>query len=120
MDIKLSDEQVKAAVAGAVASLMTGEQRAELIQKAIASLLTSKDNRSPYRTVMQSHFESAISEWARSAVKELLQNDEAMKTRIQEVVTEAANRALVGEGREKLINTLADGIVAAFAPPSRY
>jgi hypothetical protein len=122
MELKLTDDQVKAAVAGAIASLMTGEQRAALIEKAIAGLLTEPYREGSYgreTTRMQAIFRDALVDFARKEVGRLIEQDAGLREKFASVVREGVDKAFEKESRETLVNAI-DGGVRAFFDKGRY
>lgn len=125
MEIKLTDDQVKAAVAGAIASLMTGEQRAALVEKAIAGLLTE-----PYReggssygretTRMQAIFRDALIAFAKQEIDRLVAEDPTIRESFASVVRGGVEKALSAEARPALVEAIRGSITAVFEKAARY
>ena len=121
MSMQITDEQVRNIVAKTILDALPEAQRAEMLQKAIASILTpAKESyaygRTPPRTILEEQFQSATAEQVRLIVRDLVATDEVLKGRIREVVTAAVTKALASE---TLVDTLAQGILHAFTVQDR-
>ncbi len=122
MSMQITDEQVRAIVAKSILDALPEAQRAEMLQKAIASIITPAKpsgysyERNPPRSVLEEQFQSATTEQVREIVRGLVASDEGLKGRIREVVTAAVTKALASE---TLVDTLANGILNAFTVRDR-
>ena len=122
MGMQITDEQVRAIVAKSILDALPEAQRAEMLQKAITSILTPAKptgysfDRSPPRSVLEEQFQSATADQVREIVRGLVAADEGLKGRIREVVTAAVTKALASE---TLVDTLAQGILNAFTVRDR-
>lgn len=121
MSMQITDEQVRAIVAKSILDALPEAQRAEMLQKAIASILTPAKESYSYgrnqpRSVLEEQFQSATAEQVREIVRELVSADDGLKGRIREVVTAAVTKALASDA---LVDTLAQGILNAFTVRER-
>ena len=122
MTMQITDEQVRAIVAKSILDALPQEQRENMLEKAIVSNITPpKDNGHNYygskkSSDLEDQFQMAAREQVRDIVRGLVEKDEAVKGRIREVVSAALTKALASD---KLVDTLADGILEAFTVRER-
>lgn len=121
MDIKLSDAALHTIVSKAILEGMGQEQRDLLVQNAIESLFkeANPSNYSDKRTHLEVAYQRAINYTAEKIALEVLERPE-FRARVEAVVVEAVNRQFEGDGRESLVQRMADGIGRAFDKLNGY
>lgn len=117
MDIKLSDEMLRTVVSDAIFKSMGDDQRSALVMGAIKHLLTPVKPSYGYgepKSPLTEAFEIGIRAAAIELCRKMLAEDEAVKEKIQGLLSEAMVR-LTETNREKTVEKLADAISAGMA-----
>ena len=122
MTMQITDEQVRAIVAKSILESLGPEVREKMLERAIVSIITppKKGDYGHYgqdkKSDLETQFEMAARIEVQRIVRELVEKDGTIQARIREVVGGALTKAL---SSDKLIDTLADGILDAFTVRSR-
>lgn len=118
MDISLNDEQLEAAIRGAILTTITDEKRDELFQAAIKELLSGTVTVGHgHRSREENRFARAFTEAVERTTTKLaleIMEEEPYATQIRELVTKTLSEALA-EGfdesvKSKLASAIADAI----------
>lgn len=119
--MNLDNEAMKTVMAKAVLDSMTDDARDELITKAITDYVSKSDkgNYGSNKTPLEEAFEFATRDIARGVIKEKLEDD-AFKEPLEKAISEALKKAFNSENKGKLIDNMADAVVAAFRVEDRY
>lgn len=116
MSLNLNDEQLRAAVAGAIIQTLTQEKREELISHAVQALLTPPPTRNswdkPLPSPIQQAFDVAVENVAREVAKEQVRSDPALRARLAELITKAVERLM---NSDEVLDRLAQAFGAAIA-----
>lgn len=115
MDLKISDEQMKSVIAGAVLTAISPEQREALVMGALVKLLEPQEPLDRYTSKkrpsrVEEAFLDAVSVVAREEVKRLLSDDDGVRAKVAAVVREATDKAFTGDARDKLVDRLTSAI----------
>ncbi len=118
MDLKLNDDQLQSAVAGAIIGTLTPEVKQELLTTAVKSLLEPRKD--PYNygkklnTPLQDAFENQVSLIAQSVVREFLNKDTDLRAKIAEMYKLAVDKVLAGDSiaKQNLVDRMADNFVS--------
>ena len=118
MELKFNDAQMGEMIGAAVMQQLTQESRDLLIKNAITHLLTPAGNSvygSKAISPLQEQFNYQVTNFARKFIEEQLVGDSELLDRLKAVVVEATNKVFLTEDtRTKLVNKMADAIVAGF------
>lgn len=112
IELKLTDGQVRDAIGGALINLLTPERRDEILKHAVAQLLApTKDSYghaqpSPMSIIVA----DAVEKVARQVAKEWLDTQPDFRAKVEALLRDAVERTLVGDGREKIVNTMAEAL----------
>ena len=125
VNVKIEDDQLKAAIEAAIFNALTGEARDKMVKEVIASMTKTSG---PYERDSMLHraMKEAASDYARKAMAEWFEKDLELKLHIEKVYKDAIQLAfgmdLVegGNGRDKMIRQMADGIIRALSNEGRY
>lgn len=117
-DIKFDPESLKAIVAKAIFDSLTPEARVNILQQAVESLLKAgSSERYGAPSVLQQAFNDGVRQVAQAMAHEYVSKDESVQAAIRKLIDDATTRAFAeGPVREKLIQTMVDGMVRAFNP----
>lgn len=116
MDLKISDEQLKSVVAGAVLTAISPDQRQALVEGAIVKLLEPQEPLDRYSSKkrpsrVEEAFIDAVAVVAREEVRRLMNEDDGVRAKVAAIVRDATDRAFTGEAREQLVNRMAGAIL---------
>lgn len=114
MDVKLDGEQMNAIVSKAILDTLTPEVRANLTQASITELLTKKSTNSYGRqnsSELQAIFEQCTREVARKIITENMADDADFRAKVDGVFRDAVTKAFSNEGREKMVNAIAEQLI---------
>jgi hypothetical protein len=115
MDIKIPQEQWGAMIGAAVMASVTQENRDALIQEAIKFLITGERNSYGNISPLQQAFNQAVRHEALKVIEaDATANSELTKL-VRGVISDAVEKIVVGERREKLVDKVADAIVAGLS-----
>lgn len=121
MQINLDSEMLKSVVSEAIMRSLDNQTREALIQGAIQHLLTPREGTSSYgrrTSPLQDAFNSGVYHAAQSIATEMLTKDDAMQTKIRDLLNDALIR-LFETKREETISKLADSIRKGLAYEER-
>ncbi len=116
MQITLDQELVKSVVSEAILKSLDDQKREAMIQGAIKHLITPSSDRYGYGqklTPVEEAFREAVRTVCAKLAQDLIENNEDVKTRIRDLLTESMERVLTSN-REVTIarvsNALIDGM----------
>lgn len=115
-EFKIPDAQLSDIVGMAIMQTLTADTRETLIKEAIRHLLAPKEgggygNRT---SPLQDAFNCAIRLRAEAVIMEQVSGDTEVGQRIKALVAEVVERAMVGEGREKLVSSMVEAFAQGF------
>lgn len=117
MELKFNDAQMGEMIGAAVMQQLTQESRDMLVKNAITHLLTAESKGFGAKAVspLQQQFNYQVEVFARKFIEEQLAGDSVLLNNLKSVVVEATNKVFLTEDtRTKLVNKMADSIVAGF------
>lgn len=116
MQLNLNDEQMRSVVTAAILQTISPEQRDTLIQEALKSLLVPKqsDYYGTKKTPIQEAFERAAFQVAMRVAEGYFAENETVRAEMEGLVAEAWQK-VVGEGRIRVVDRMADAIVVALS-----
>lgn len=113
MTLELDPVALREATTQAIMGTLTPEVRAQIIEKAISALLKpSTDSWDRGRSPIQTAFDNAVAHCAKEIAKEQIAADEKIRTRLQELMRQAADKVL-GMDADKLAEKMADAFTAS-------
>ena len=122
MQLNLSEENLKTALEVAFLNAI-GENGKELILKEVVTLLTKPQSDSYYgkkSSMLTDIMYGAARDIAKKLLENKLENDEEFKTAVISVYAEAFQKVFVGEGRERLVTKISDGIYSIMSKERDY
>jgi hypothetical protein len=121
MEIRLNDEQIKAAVTAALFEHLTEDSKRLMIETALTHLLTPPDVQKGYQTIKGESpiariFREAFERYATQYVRSILEDpQEPYRGRLEQACREAFDKILSeSELPTKMANAIADGIEVYF------
>jgi hypothetical protein len=113
MKIELNDEQLKATIGEAILRSIDEKTREALIKNAIEHLLAPTQGSSyekSHGSLLEKAFKEQVTWTAQQLIREMLDSDDALKSRIKALISAAAEKALLNE---KLVENLANAVQRA-------
>jgi hypothetical protein len=113
LTLQLEGEALREAIAQSILGHLTPEAQKELLDKAIQAVLapsTSSYDRG--RSPLQQAFENAVQRVAQEQALLMVQEDESVKARLQQLMRDTADRVLATD-QDKLAERMADAFVAS-------
>jgi hypothetical protein len=121
VELKIPEDQMRSLVAGAVMQTLTSESRENLIKTAIMEHLLKPSGKRrnswdpPPQTPLQQAFNNAVYKVAQDVCEEMLKKDDTLKKQVESLYADACKQVFEGEGRQKLVYTLAGTISSALS-----
>jgi len=113
LTLQLESDALREAIAQSIIGQLTPEAQRELLDKAIQAVLaTGADRYDRGRSPLQLAFENAVQRVAQEQAVRLVQEDESMKARLQQLLRNTADKVLAAD-TEKLSERMADAFVAS-------
>jgi hypothetical protein len=113
MTLQLDPITLREATTQAIMGTLTPEIRAQIIEKAISTMLTPSTNSwDRNHSPIQQAFDDAVMHCAREIAKAHVASDEKVKVRLQELMRQAAEKVL-GMDADKLAEKMADAFTSS-------
>jgi len=123
MQIPIDQNALRELVSKAILDSLTGDKRDELLKGAIKELIETPKNTGPYGpkvSKLEQAFAQAVEVSANRIITDMMNNDEALISKIKGVMVEAVERAFEETGRAKMIEAISNAIVHGLRPKSDY
>jgi hypothetical protein len=113
LTLQLESDALREAIAQSIIGHLTPEAQRELLDKAVQAVLAPSTNSYDRgRSPLQIAFENAVQRVAQEQAVRLVQEDESMKTKLQQLLRDTADKVLAAD-TEKLSERMADAFVAS-------
>lgn len=113
MDLKLSDDQFREIVSKSILESLTPETRLELLKKGINSVLHASGGCYDKKSLLQVHFEQAVSEASKEMVAAELNKDSIFMAKLRALIQDAMLKVFDDQGREKIQVKISEAIAEA-------
>jgi hypothetical protein len=123
MQIPIDQDALRELVSKAILDSLTGDKRDELLKGAIKDLIETPKSTSTYGpkvSKLEQAFSQAVEVAANRIITDMMNNDEALVSKIKGVMVEAVEHAFEETGRAKMIEAISNAIVHGLRPKSDY
>jgi hypothetical protein len=111
MDLKIDSETMRTVVAEAIVAKLDEQSRVDLIQKAVAKMLTPEQrgySSSPTKSPLEEAFAGAVRQLTVDVTKEYIENHPEIKVQIRSVMVEGIEKLL--KSRYEFRNAIASAV----------
>lgn len=113
LTLQIEGDALREAIAQSIIGHLTPETQRQLLDKAIQAILApSTNNYDRGKSPLQIAFENAVQRVAQEQALRLVQEDEIIKAKLQDLLRETADKVLAAD-TEKMSERMADAFVAS-------